>query len=295
VQKPVDRTSSFYERAIEWTHHVDKVINLILGYLLAIASVLGFMDVLSNGEVLQYASWLFYVWLCVMGLGVDFQILLVIGRLPDLFRIDGKKKWVIFSFNVVFLLLLCYISVIIGAVFVQHKDVPGTIGQAMDALGINGVAFVYERAALATLLLVLMAVDRTMERWRLQRHTSTQVSESASVPDLDELIERLDERYAQRMQTTIETITETLIERTIERVTVARLSPSVHPVTALPSPGAVDEPLEPIGGVQQQGYGDQIEALYKQQPTLSAHEVARRVGCSVTTANKWLNRLQIPQ
>src|SRR6266404_2253123 len=65
--------ASFYEKAIEWTHRADKIINLVLGYLLAIASVLGFMDVLSNGEVLSTVPWMFYGWLAVMGLGVDFQ------------------------------------------------------------------------------------------------------------------------------------------------------------------------------------------------------------------------------
>ena len=77
---------SFYEQAIEWTHRGDKVINLVLGYLLAIASGLGFMDVLSSGEVLSTVPWAFYGWLAIMGLGVDFQILLVIGRIPDLAR-----------------------------------------------------------------------------------------------------------------------------------------------------------------------------------------------------------------
>jgi hypothetical protein len=297
MQKPVDRTISFYERAIEWTHHADKVINLVLGYLLAIASVLGFMDVLSNGEVLQYASWLFYVWLAIMGLGIDFQILLVIGRIPDLFRLEGKKKWVIFSFNVAFLLLLCYMSVIIGAVFTQHRDVPGTISQAMQALGINTIAFVYERAALATLLLALMAVDRTMERWRVQQGKPISAIVPATVPDLDDLIERLDERHAQRMQTTIEMITEILIERTIERVTVAQLpsgEQGANMISSLPASHAAEAPAAPLPGEQPLSYGAAIEALYKGNPQLTVREIAEQVGCSLSTANKWVHRLKAP-
>jgi hypothetical protein len=260
------------------------------------------MDVLSNGQVLQYASWLFYVWLAIMGLGVDFQILLVIGRIPDLFRVDGKKKWVIFSFNVAFLLLLCYMSVVIGAVFTQHRDVPGTIAQAMQALGINGIAFVYERAALATLLLVLMAVDRTMERWRMHLPlvgNRVQGVDSTTVPtvsDLDTLVERLDERYTVLMQTTIERITEIVVERTIEHVTVAQLPRGEQTVAALPALVEVDEPVEPVRPEQQgehvPSYGAQIEALYKQDPHLTNREIAEQVGYSVSTANKWLSRVR---
>src|SRR5579859_6112724 len=165
-----EASQSFYQQAIEWTHRADKVINLVLGYLLAIASVLGFMDVLSNGEVLGTVPYLFYLWLAIMGLGVDFQILLVIGRIPDLAKTveNGWFRGVFFAFNIAFLAFLCYMSVIIAAVFTQHRDVPGTIAQAMNALGIDATRFVFKRATLATLLLDLMAVDRTMKRWRMQ-------------------------------------------------------------------------------------------------------------------------------
>jgi hypothetical protein len=121
-----------------------------------------------------------------MGLGIDFQILLVIGRIPDLLRmpVAGWQKCLIFLFNVVFLVFLCVMSVMTSAIFTQHRDMPlvtvlnpltqhlvtrdSTIDDAMNVLGINSILFVYGRAALATLLLVLMAVDRTMERWRMQ-------------------------------------------------------------------------------------------------------------------------------
>ncbi len=177
---------NFYERAIEWTHRADKVINLVLGYLLAGASVLGFMDVLSGGNVLSNVPYLFYVWLLIMGLGVDFQILLVIGRIPDLARMVTNSwfKTIFFVFNGAFLAFLAYMSVIIGAVFTQHYDVPGTIGQAMNALGIDSTHFVYERAALATFLLVLMAVDRTMERWRM--HIQRDAQQAAQPHPQDE-------------------------------------------------------------------------------------------------------------
>lgn len=174
---------TFYENAIEWCHRADKVINLALGYLLAFASVLGFMDVLSNGEVLTHVPAAFYIWLAIMGLGVDFQLFLVIGRFPDLTRqLNGLARLVFIAFNLVFLSFLCYMSATIGAVFTQHRDVANsTITGAMQSLHIDATYFVYERAALATLLLVLMAVDRTMERWRMQvSHDQAMVTSTQS-------------------------------------------------------------------------------------------------------------------
>jgi hypothetical protein len=97
---------------------------------------------------------------------------------------DNWQKWLIFLFNVLFLVFLCVMSVMTSAIFTQHRDVPliatlnplthqivngeTTMTDAMAMLGINSILFVYGRAVLATLLLVLMAVDRTMERWRMQ-------------------------------------------------------------------------------------------------------------------------------
>lgn len=296
---------SFYERAIEWTHRADKIINLVLGYLLAIASVLGFMDVLSNGEVLGHVPFLFYVWLLIMGLGVDFQILLVIGRVPDLARMVGHPvgKWVLVTFNIVFLSFLAYVSIIIGAVFTQRRDVPGTIAQAMSILNINSTSFVYERAALATFLLILMAVDRTMERWRMQiaagnkqqgkqahvteeeQLVNAQPTQGIQTSDLAQVIQAMQEMNTQNlvaMQTMnqetlnrFSTVTVELVRETIERTvaTVALPEPTTH--MALPAGNtqdqeteqeAVDAPEKPERGKQTIDYGTLIEQMYQEAP-----------------------------
>jgi len=275
---------SFYEKAIEWTHRADKVINLVLGYLLAIASVLGFMDVLSNGEILGQVPYMFYAWLAIMGLGVDFQILLVIGRLPDLARTASSfwAKLLIFVFNIAFLAFLCYMSAVIGAVFTQHRDVPGTINQAMSTLGIDATYFVYERAALATLLLVLMGVDRTMERWRMQLQRvyrqkkpcddaipqTVQPSPQPHQPqtnDLEKLmqamiamnqqtLQSMQAMNQQAMQVTIEQVTRVTVEAV--RETVAAL-PAFNPLQLPASRSEQQQSKEPVNGLPAYCSGEQ--------------------------------------
>lgn len=328
----VTRTNpdSFYEKAIEWTHRADKIINLVLGYLLAIASVLGFMDVLSNGEVLGHVPFLFYVWLLIMGLGVDFQILLVIGRVPDLARMVGHPvgKWVLVIFNIIFLSFLAYVSIIIGAVFTQHRDVPGTIVQAMQVLNINSTSFVYERAALATFLLILMAIDRTMERWRMQiaagnrqqgKHQQVQVTENEETgntpqgiqtSNLAQIIQAMQEMNDQNLaamqamnnetMNCFSTVTVELVRETIER-TVATV--------ALPEPGhmalpagnkesqetaqeAADAPEKPERGKQTIDYGALIEQMYLEDPNVTTTIIEQRLGCTRKTASKHLQRLR---
>jgi hypothetical protein len=65
-------------------------------------------------------------------------------------------------------------------------------------------------------------------------------------------------------------------------------------VASLPPPGATKEPIEPVRGEQNVNYGDAIEVLYKGNPQLTVREIADQVGCSLSTANKWLQRLKVP-
>ena len=162
---------NFYRKAIQWSHAADKVVNLVLSYALALSSLIAYLDVLGNGGIIDRFPPLFYVWLGVQGLGVELQILIVLSRLPELLQVQGTwKRACILGFNIVFILLLAYISIIIGAIFTQHGDTHGSIQQAMRALGVNAIAFVYQRAAMATFLLILMGIDRMMERWRITQH-----------------------------------------------------------------------------------------------------------------------------
>lgn len=336
---------SFYERAIEWTHRADKIINLFLGYALAIASVLGFMDVLSNGEVLGSLPWAFYAWLLIMGLGVDFQILLVIGRVPDLARMVGHPvgKRVLVIFNILFLAFLAYVSIIIGAVFTQHRDVlHSTISQSMALLGINSTSFVYERAALATFLLILMAVDRTMERWRMQIAASKrqhqrgkqQAQESEreeqqqppaqpiQASDLAQIITAMQEMNAQNLAAmqamsnetinrfstvTVELVRET-IERTAATVALGSPTPSALPLGPADSQSEQQDVQGAAQGEQETmisnleeperceqetpDYGALIEGLYKGNRELTVTDIVDQLGCSRSTAQKWLKRVK---
>lgn len=325
VAKPVkalaatDDANTFYGKAMEWTHRADKVINLILGYLLAIASVLGFMDVLSNGQVLSHVPQAFYIWLAIMGLGVDFQLLLVIGRFPDLVQtVESKTLKVVFIlFNLGFLAFLAYMSAIIGAVFTQHVDAgTGTVTDAMTALHIDAHTFVFQRATLATLLLVLMAVDRTLERWRMRRaiqNSPENATQATPAPlqgntaadggksDIEKLIEAMQAMNAQTLAS-MQAMQQQQLQVTIEqatRVTVEAVKQSLealpfNQVPQLPPPqiqNTVDNAFKASPDNFQQGYRQKFEELLRDKPDVTVEEAMRIVQCSKPTAEKWLAKL----
>ncbi|HLZ64435.1 MAG TPA: hypothetical protein VKR06_46500 [Ktedonosporobacter sp.] len=94
------------------------------------------------------------------------------------------------------------------------------------------------------------------------------------------------------------------MEKTLQATIVTPLQES--PTLALPSPDAeilesLSEdgeenrglPSEQKEGVpNEQSYGDQIEALYKENPKITAVEVEKKIGCSRTTAANWLRRVR---
>jgi hypothetical protein len=351
VQVAAVQPTSFYELALEWTHRADKVINLVLGYLLAIASVLGFMDVLSNGEVLSTVPFMFYIWLGIMGLGVDFQILLVIGRMPDLLgmNITRGQKWGLAIFNIGFLVFLVFMSIIISAVFTEHRDMPisqmldaagkvlstktPTIADAMNTLKINDILFVYGRAALATLLLVLMAVDRMMERWRMQitayaQYVSTPASTLSTpvvdtvtpvqpVPvgvqtsDMTSLIQAIQEMNLKTLEAMQEMHNQTLARSS--QITVSLIEETVNRLSATLSVTGATEARQIAQGAtpeQETGeldamaslgtskgvsttYKESIEALLKSEPGLTNEEIASRIGCTVRTVSRWRPRVTV--
>jgi DNA-binding transcriptional regulator YiaG len=224
---------------------------------------------------------------------------------------------------------------------------------------------VYERAALATFLLILMAVDRTMERWRMQMAASnkqqardqviaaqestvkseqtntTPATQPAQANDIAQIIQAMQEMNAQNfaaMQAMnketlnhFSQVTVELVRETVER-TAATIAIQTPAQTALPAPsdtyqseksdmsnvsegeqnGVSEGQTEALnldaiafGGEQnggdemvsqgeqdEQDYSDQIAAMYQQNNSIRVTDIVAALGCSRSTASKWLKRVK---
>ncbi len=196
----------WYHRAILWSHRADKMMNLFLSYALALSSLIAYLDVMGNGEIIHRVPLLFFVWLSVQGLGVELQILIVLSRLPEMAQVqEAWKRVSLLSFHVLFIVLLACISIIIGAIFTQHGDTEGTIVQAERALGVSAIPFVYARASMATFLLILMGIDRMMEQWRLSSRQEQQFT-----PQRTERVEQPVQEYEQLIRGLVPILLQTL-------------------------------------------------------------------------------------
>jgi hypothetical protein len=278
----------FSRRLSAWTDEGDRIFNHLLGYVIAITSLVAFADVLSNGQITQYLPGVYWVWLIAQGLGVEFQVFILIRRLPTLW----KKHRGLFILNTFFIVCLCLMSIVIGSVFVQHDNAGGTIEQAMRVLGINHTAFVYARSALAIMLVVIIAIDRALEQ---QQQTCTPaITEQADRTDatLRALVDRVAEL----------TVTVTQITTTVTQITTAnaRLDQGEHRALSEGDQGerkliaAISDRDQVIAANDHDAsVGDRIRSALTDDPTLSIRELAAIAGCSSSTANKWKRRVVV--
>ena len=157
------------QRISKWTNELDKILNHVLGYLLAFTGLIAVADVIGNQRMSSTAPVLFWTWIFVQGLGIDFQILTLIRRLPKLW---SNKP--VFWANIVFIILLFLMLVIIGSVFVEHDTTTtSSIEAAMKALGFPHWLFVWLRSILSALLIVIFGIDRALETHEHEQREAT--------------------------------------------------------------------------------------------------------------------------
>jgi hypothetical protein len=167
-----------------------------------------------------------------------------------------------------------------------------------------------------------MAVDRTMERWRMQlARSAAPTANAASTPvqvapqqtntnDLEKLLEAMQTlnqqnlqalaaMQQQSMQVTIEQVTRVTVEAMRDTLTAL---PVYHPPAQLEAPkseqsekqeGLTSESIT-VSGEKSESYADRIEALYKRNPAITVTDIVEQTGCSTSTAHKWLKRVQPP-
>src|SRR5579884_1575999 len=208
-QQPRPSGEPFSQRLSRWSHEFDLITNHLLGYVIAFTSLVAFADVLGGGQVLQYVPILYWLWVLAQGLGVEYQVLVLIKRMPGYW----KSNKTMFGVYGVFILFLCLMSVVIGSVFTEHDQQHSSIEAAMNTLGISHIGFVYARSALAILLVALIAIDRAIEQQRDVARVQVHMDEQQSIQQVQQVFTtRIDElMVAQRELAMLHHQTSTLL------------------------------------------------------------------------------------
>lgn len=197
-----------------------------------------------------------------------------------------------------------------------------TIDEATRDMGINPIALIWERSALVLVLIF-------MSGWFRDEKTHEEGTVTVAAPATQPVtpptpVSSISEQDMQRILAALSEVAQMKDElRQLRDVQVSEITPPTENSTpAIPehaesalthqseqASDAVNEDSKPLQGVEGeiaqigaeadekplngvQGYGDMIADLFKANPLITDLEVVEKVGCSRTTAIKWLKRVR---
>jgi transposase len=297
---------------------------VLSGPALAISGIIAGVDLVTGGNVLKSVSWLGLVWAITLLLTLDFQVLALGVRAHRVYS-SGKHA----GQKVVEILLVVLIAAAISFVSIQMQSIIArvnaeaglSIDQAAVQLGINTIALIWERS---TLVLVLIFMSGWL-REHPEEQTQTLASPPAPVPHpaiSEETVQLILARLAtldrweqaltaqqQQAQTGQVTISEQA--RAVRQLAApAQPHAQAEAGQAQAPPGEQEQTLEnppaifhtdgeeseaapPIYSERFQSKEQVIAAILAQRPGASAEEIAQEADCTVRTAAKWMQRLQV--
>jgi hypothetical protein len=264
---------------------LEDAIITISGPALAISGIIAGVDLATGGNMLKSVSWLALMWAITLLLTLDFQVLALGVRAHHVYASDKKTAQ-----KVIEVALAVLISGAISYVSIQMQSIIGrvnaeniTIDQAALQLGINTVWLVWERSSLVLVLIFMSGWLREDDTHTTEASTPPPAHASISDETMQIILQRLEKLDA--------------FEHALQRVSIIEQPQPLLP-PGEPDRGEqakeTDPRQDPIGGEQNTGYGDAIEALLKKEPSLTARDVAERPGCAVSTAMKWMKCLEVP-
>ena len=308
----------------------DAVITLS-GPALAVSGIIAGVDLLTGGTMLKDVGWLSMAWAICLLLTLDFQVLALGARAHRIY-LSGKGLWrKAGEIALAFLMAAGISSVSIqmqSIIAIMNSETRASIASAAAQLGINLIGLTWERSALV-LVLVLIFLSGWF-RESEQKHKASTVervnaANAANVhPNTDTTSEAITQLVQQVQQLVVSvtqiTTTVTEVKTSVRQITQGQGEQHSFPARtrAREHPKIVDAGVSTFGtrGDEQSVHseqgeqaelranrqseqhepdantGERIRAILASNPALSDREVAARVGCSPSTANKWKRRLQ---
>ncbi len=268
---------------------------VLSGPALAISGIIAGVDLVTGGNILKSMSWLALVWAITLLLTLDFQVLALGVRAHRVYTAaqkSNKRKVAEIAIAVVIAAAISFISIQMQSIIARVNAENITIDLAAVQLGINTIALIWERSSLVLVLIF-------MSGW-LREHDSTSTPVSTPAPVAPAPLDWKDmlQEFAKLQQSTIETV----IERTMERVTVTIseqkaetlqiAAPASDTQNILANDLEIDrkEDEQPIFLERFQSKEQAIAAILQRAPGATPEQVAHEAGCSIRTANKWIQR-----
>ena len=131
---------------------VEELANIAAGPLLTVGLGIALVDLLTDGKLLTSWPALLLVWAVSMAIGVDAQLVGSAAKAAAAIR--ARRPWALLGY----LLLVCvlaYVAYVASLVFATQEANGITTAAALSRLGMDSTSWLWQRSALAVLLVVL--------------------------------------------------------------------------------------------------------------------------------------------
>lgn len=329
LQAPIIDYGSVTNRLTEWVTTFEDVLHIISGPFLAIGALIATSYIFTDGAIGRagaIGTALIIFWSITQAVGLDFQVLSLGYRSVNAAR---AGKWGAFSGMVLLAAVLGFVGVQTHAIFGYVSSNGATINVALHAMGIDQRILLWERAGLSFLLTFISGALRPARR--VKEQPAPDLSPTA-LQTLQDQLAALDQKIAALPDSTSSLpaateVSNELLQEVRDRMenlsAAVNRGKQVSPST--PAPGwnsghwasgdlqdtelfmntqplarentgeqltVTTGPLSALDKGLQSSRGPEIRRLLAQEPGLSAGSIARRVGCSTSTANNWKKRIE---
>jgi hypothetical protein len=289
-------------------NRLEESIITLSGPAIAISGIIAGIDLLTGGSMFKDIQWLSLTWAICLLLTLDFQVLMLGARAKQTYSHPNKSA----RRKVCEILIIIAIAAGISSVSVQmqsiiartqatvtYTDSAGqhtrnlTIDEATRDMGINPVALIWERSALVLVLIFMSGWFRDEEKKEETPVAAPAVQQPATPPTSS-----ISEQDMQRILAALSEVAEMRNElRELRTVQVQEVPQPALPEQAESKTPPSDADKEPVRGEQKGeqadfNYGALIADLYQENTAITVTDIVEKVGCSRSTANKWLNRVR---
>jgi hypothetical protein len=236
---------------------------LASGPLLSVGLGVALIDLMTGGRLLTTIPWLLWLWGASMAIGLDAQLVGTFDRCRTAMR---ERRWLAMTGLLILGCVLAYVGFLSASAFGFQQAFGLTEADALGRLGIDGVTWQLQRAALAVGLVALSGFTR----------------ERGSPKTVE------DERKALERELTLEPLRQQLRQKkTLGAVSLAKSvftgRTEEPPAEETAEPETTDTPVRVRGGTPL-SVEEKIRRALTRNPALSGAELARIVGCSKSQA-----------
>ncbi len=138
-------------------HWLEELLVILSGPMLTAGLFIGFVDLLSDGQLLFDVPWLLITWAVAQAVGADGQL---IGAWARVGKAGRRKDWAALFGFLLLGFVLAYIAFVSALVFAYQEAYHITTNQALAKLGMDTVSWLWQRTAVSVGLVALSGLLR---------------------------------------------------------------------------------------------------------------------------------------